>query len=162
MSKIIRYCHECIHYLTDQGGCNLTKTVCKPDDFCSKWNIKDASKHLSCEYCGTQLLSGIHTVILDSDEQGSLHPLCQNCFSLLKTCRTCIHQSSCNFETDPSPLPKYIKQNVQRGPMQVTMDVRNPERMKVTCKHCDCWKDEQCQKAYINYCKHYTQLPYTP
>lgn len=72
-----------------------------------------------------------------------VYTICRNCHSLAGTCNLCSHSLTCDFETNPSPLPKQVQQTIRQGNMTMQSVVMNPERIRETCqKNCKCWNDE--------------------
>ena len=56
----------------------------------------------------------------------------------------------CSFENDPSPLPKIVQKQVRQGNMTAITQVRNPERIEITCKKdCPCYDPEfECLRQF--------------
>lgn len=77
---------------------------------------------------------------------------CPSCASLLYTCYTCRYGNACDFETNPSTLPKQVQVSRQQGNMVMSQVIRNPERVKTTCENgCPCWSNEiGCGKQFCN------------
>ena len=89
-------------------------------------------------------------------ENGEYAECCAYCYERLDTCLTCANNiTNCAYETNPSPLEKVIRKTEQNGPMVKTYYTRNPERMAIACKECECYQDNECQKTKNNICKHY-------
>lgn len=69
--------------------------------------------------------------------------LCHRCFSLLNTCNACVNGATCDFETNPSPLPKRIQKTIRQGNMTMQTVAKNEERIRETCqKNCACFSEE--------------------
>ena len=69
--------------------------------------------------------------------------ICEDCLNATGTCRMCEFAKTCDFETNPSPLPKVVQKVIQQGNMQMATQVRNPERKKSTCEAgCKCYDEE--------------------
>lgn len=113
--------------------CQLLKIIVKPEkDFCSHHRLTVPV----CEICGR---SAHKNGILDSSS-GTFHLICRDCFSVFNTCQLCDYTTECKFETDPSPLPKMVQQQIQRGPYQAVTTIMNPERVRITCQNgCNCF-----------------------
>lgn len=155
--KILGYCGQCLHFTTNPAeGCKLTGVRCTPEEYCSKFTSNHPGVGLTCEICGQRIIQNIMYVIIDTDDQGNLHAICENCCSKMNTCGTCNNRNCCDFETNPSSIPKVVQKRVQNGPMTMMTQVRNPDRIEITCKqNCGCWSDEfGCQKEN-NYCQKY-------
>ena len=79
--------------------------------------------------------------IVDLDD--SYEFVCPLCAAASGTCRLCTHVTKCSFETDPSPLPKYIRQSTQKQGFFIQQDVPNPDRIEITCRNgCPCFSQE--------------------
>ena len=69
--------------------------------------------------------------------------LCRNCASKSGTCGGCSKSTTCDFETNPSPIPKAVQKRIQQGNQIMITTVKNEERVKVTCaKNCKCFCQE--------------------
>ena len=91
-------------------------------------------EYTPCNFCGQP------AKIVDGE---SMICLCHRCYSLLNTCNACINGAKCDFETNPSPLPKQVQQTVRQGNMTMQTVVRNPARTDITCKAgCPCFSEE--------------------
>ena len=142
----IQKCKSCSWHISPDK-CQLLKIIVNPeDDFCSHHRLNIPV----CDICGQPAYKN---TILDSDSK-TIHLICSNCFSMMRTCRLCDHASTCSFETDPSPLPKTIQQKVQRGPYQTVTTIKNPERIRETCqKGCKCFDPENgCLRQITQTC----------
>lgn len=81
--------------------------------------------------------------------------VCEKCLPVLGTCRTCSKGSTCDFETNPSPIPKAVEKRIQQGPQTMIVTVKNDERINETCaKNCECFDHEEkiCSREY-GYCQ---------
>lgn len=86
-------------------------------------------------------------------DQETLQAICLHCYQLVGHCATCKHQAQCSFQSDPSPLPHIVRQQIQQGPAFIVTDVKNPERIRITCQNgckCSdgeigCWKENAAQ-----------------
>ena len=85
--------------------------------------------------------------------------VCEKCLPLLGTCRTCSKGSTCDFETNPSPIPKAVEKRIQQGPQTMIVQVKNPDRIAISCKiNCECFDKENgvCCKEN-SYCEKYKE-----
>ena len=75
---------------------------------------------------------------------------CLRCAPYSHTCVTCAHRDGCDFETNPSPLPKQVQMTQRQGNAVISQVVKNPERIKITCQNgCLCWSEEYgCGRQY--------------
>ena len=99
------YTEDCAHCAlpTLNGGiCPVFRT--KPKD-------KDKSCPMfkftveNCEVCGQPIIT---KTIIDITEEGNLHYLCEECSTKTNTCFTCKMREECEFETNPSTIPKVV------------------------------------------------------
>lgn len=75
--------------------------------------------------------------------------LCAECLKMISSCELCINGGTCSFESDPSPLLKVVMRNVRQGNMTIQTQVRNPERVKITCANgCPCYQNSECMRQY--------------
>lgn len=51
-------------------------------------------------------------------------------------------REECEFETNPSTIPKVVQQRIQQGPMTSIVQVKNPTRVEMFCKNCKCFDEE--------------------
>ena len=78
--------------------------------------------------------------------------ICGNCLAELRTCASCVSSAYCDFESNASSLPKAVVQNIRQGNMVIQTQVRNPERVKITCANgCKCFHEGECMRQH-NYC----------
>ena len=104
---------------------------------------------MQCETCGRPTE---HQFLCPDGD--SWHILCGNCVSQLNTCTFCKKVNICAFETDPSPVPKMVQQQIRQGPMISVTTVKNPERVKITCeKGCNCFNAEFGCMRQFHYCE---------
>lgn len=162
LEKVINTCGKCNYFFTTssngQTGCRLTGIKVTADEYCSKGNFMDKDNINICEICGNPIQEPAERVVVEIID-GKLHTICGTCMEHhLKTCKVCDNRNRCDFETNPSTLPKTIQKSVQNGPMHMVTQVRNPERIKITCeKGCGCWnKEGYCNRDY-QCCGNYKQ-----
>lgn len=142
---MINYCETCGFADLRQNGCRLLKIRIDPTkDFCSK----HSENSIFCEYCNKPLVTKLHVIPTKSVN----HVLCPECSSLINTCQFCKSGNKCDFETNPSNIPKIINQKTRQGNMVMTTQVRNPARVDITCKAgCKCYSEEYgCCKEFNN------------
>ena len=111
---------------------------------------------VTCAICGNIIPK--KNYCLTHFKDGSWQPTCDNCLKLSGTCGGCSKSSTCDFETNPSPLPKAVQKQIRQGNQILVTTVKNPSRIEATCKkNCDCWDEEnqQCSKEY-GCCSKYT------
>ena len=70
---------------------------------------------------------------------------CDKCASKFGTCGMCIHSRSCEFFTNPAPIPQTVmqknRQQTPHGYMEQIQEVPNPDRIKAFCvDKCICCK----------------------
>ena len=131
---MVKNCKECI--FAGEGVCNRFRfTINKEQDGCPKGRT-DVPEICSC--CG-QYVDDLTNLVGERLDVA----LCDNCFAQRHRCVTCGQAVMCSFEQDPSPIPKVVEQRVQQGPMIQIMQIKNPERIKITCENgCMCWNPE--------------------
>jgi hypothetical protein len=85
--------------------------------------------------------------------------LCESCAEQLTSCHFCKNGNECDFETNPSTLPKMVQKRIQQGPMISVTTVKNPSRVDITCKAgCPCYDpDFECMKQF-NFCDKITHI----
>ena len=94
-----------------------------------------------CAFCNQPIVKPKY--IIKSPKQHRFLTICENCSNLVGTCRTCDKSQSCDFETNPSPLPKAVQKRFQQGNQIIVTTVKNDERVKETCaKNCECFCQE--------------------
>lgn len=140
-------CKTCALYDPNTSTCPVLRAPIDPNkDFCSKHQI---NLH-TCEACGRTSLKPILVPV----GKDTYHSICGECVTQLNTCAFCHESRTCAFETDPSPLPKWIQQKNQNGPMITVTTVMNPERIRQTCeKGCPCYDPEFGCMRQFNYCE---------
>lgn len=108
-----------------------------------------------CDICGSPL-KGTGKPNIEVYE-GAVYQYCGNCAVSMGFCPTCKQAHVCDFETNPSPLPKQVQKVVRQGPMTATTVVHNPDRVAETCaKDCPCFDtDFDCMKQSYPTCGHF-------
>lgn len=99
----------------------------------------------SCAMCGTPLMGS--TLVYDAE----LHNIyCLKCAPYIRTCQNCKDGAYCDFETNPSPLPKQVQATKRMGNTTMSQVINNPERIKITCENgCPCYSAELgCAKQF--------------
>ena len=144
---MVRYCDTCGFRDADRNICLLRQIKIDPiNDFCS--NHK--SHVLYCEKCHNLIFEKPHFVMDGPDKH---HILCHRCAAALSSCLFCNHCSTCDFETNPSPLPKIVQKQIQRGPIITVTNIKNPDRIAITCKNgCPCYHPENGCMRQFYYC----------
>ena len=143
MTNFKGYCDTCAFAgLNQPAFCALKNKIVKATDYCSEHR----NSVTTCDICGNIILA---SGIIDSN-----HIICSQCFSVIHTCAVCKHVDSCAYQTDPSPLPKTIPQQVRQGNIIAVTQVINPERVRITCqKGCKCYsKENDCLKQNNSFC----------
>ena len=110
-----------------------------------------------CERC-KQIIP--NSAIYSRAADGSWKIYCKNCSSLSGTCGGCLKSSTCDFETNPSPIPKAVEKRFQQGNIITIQTVKSEERINETCaKNCECFDHETrtCCREY-NCCNKYEDL----
>ena len=145
-------CGTCIFRHKEFGKCTyLQQSVAEDQDACAGYASEEDK--ITCEICGRQTLR--RNVVIFNEER--VHLVCGDCAEKNGTCQTCLERKTCPFETDPSPLPKVVQKRIQQGPMVQIMQIKNPERVNITCRAgCPCWDEENftCGKEQGWCCQH--------
>lgn len=103
-----------------------------------------------CEICGQVILKE-QTIIHIDNLGGPIHITCEKCAARVSSCAGCKNAQACRFDTDPSPLPKIIQQRVQQGSVIMMNQVKNPDRIAITCEEgCPCWdfNERACNRDF--------------
>ena len=131
---MIKYCQTCAIADLEQNRCKLFRHQITPaTDFCSKHHYQ----LFTCELCGAQVLP--ETAIFEPKDE-MIRCICRECNSKYGTCALCRNGQTCSFETDPSSLPKVVNQQIRQGHMITVQQIRNPDRIAITCeKGCLCF-----------------------
>lgn len=105
-----------------------------------------------CDICGRVTPNSMFRQKSD----GSWIRICKNCQGNSGTCGGCSKSATCDFETNPSPIPKAIQKRTQQGNQIMVTTVKNPSRIEVTCRiNCPCFSEENgCCREY-NTCSNY-------
>ena len=112
---------------------------------------------MKCQLCGKPLKVSEATFTMTGDEISIIS--CLEHSQLFGTCALCQNSSECDFETNPISLPKIIQKQIQKGPMTQIIQMRNPDRIAVTCaKNCSCYNSEyECGRQFST-CGNYNQI----
>lgn len=142
-------CNNCGYADWDTAKCRLLGIPIEPEDglTCTQWK----QELDNCAICGNIIVSNPYLI----SNNDSWNMVCGECVKQLNTCRNCQNSQSCDFETNPSPLPKAVMKRFQQGNQIIQTQVKNPSRIDETCaKNCCCWdsKNRVCRKEY-NYCE---------
>ena len=99
-----------------------------------------------CDICGQIDPNSV----LTQKSDGSWIRICKNCQSKSGTCGGCSKSSTCDFETNPSPIPKAVQKRFQQGNQIIVTTIKNPSRIDVTCRiNCPCFSEENgCCREY--------------
>ena len=142
-------CNNCGYADWDTAKCRLLGIHIEPKDglTCTQWKQElDV-----CTICGKVIVSNPYLI----SNNDSWNMVCGECVQQLNTCRNCQNSQSCDFETNPSSLPKAVMKRFQQGNQIIQTQIKNEERIRQTCeKNCCCWdvKNRVCRKEY-NYCE---------
>ena len=93
-----------------------------------------------CVFCGN--IISTHPIFTQASD-GSWKAMCKNCQSLSGTCATCSKSTTCDFDTNPSPIPKAVEKRFQQGNQIMITQIKNPLRIEATCRvNCECFSEE--------------------
>ena len=112
---------------------------------------------IKCSRCGKILVSP--NVIYSQSPDGTWKAMCNDCVSLFGTCGGCTKSYYCDFESNPSPIPKAVEKRIQQGPQIIITQIPNPERIDMTCrKNCECFSEEFGCMRNLNTCHKYEEI----
>lgn len=108
-----------------------------------------ADRKLSCPYWTDELpiCDTCGKVSLDyafsQSPSGEYKRVCKECLSLSGTCRSCVKSAECDYENNPSTLPKAVEKRYQRGNQIIVVQEKNPLRIDISCRvNCECFSEE--------------------
>lgn len=147
-------CETCKLYVQEQQGCVHWQRKVNIEDFCSHWT----DKLPTCQLCGRPFMQS-ETLL----EEGSYWiTLCPECAHSLGQCSTCVCGDRCAFAQDQSiQIPPFVQRQFRQGNSIVSTQVKNPERVKLTCEKCPCYvigatdAECYCQKEENHFCPKY-------
>ena len=93
-----------------------------------------------CAICRNPILK--HPIFFNSID-GSLKAVCKGCKEHFGSCGVCSKSTACDFETNPSTIPKAVMKSFQQGNMITQTQIKNPARIDLTCRiNCECFSEE--------------------
>lgn len=105
------------------------------DEVCPYW----VDQVIKCDYCGQVIFK--YAILEASD--GTWKCLCEQCSGLSGSCRMCSKSTTCDFETNPSSIPKAVQKQIRQGNMITVQTIKNPARTDATCRvNCQCFSEE--------------------
>ena len=112
---------------------------------------------MKCNYCGRD---GARILYLRDEV---CYFMCEQCSQHCNTCGLCNQVRYCEFETNPSPIPKQVQQTIRKNNVQVQTIVKNPERIQLCCTSCHCWNTAEgyCNREYMT-CGNYNEFIPSP
>lgn len=141
-------CNSCAYLSQDRQHCALTSWVVNPSENSC---FRHSRSITVCDVCGSIILG---SKIIELNKSNQWHIICPTCNQKMGTCQICDKSGECLFQTDPSSLPKSVQKTIRQGNMVMQTAVRNPEREKITCTKCNCWRDDECMKE-SGWCENY-------
>ena len=130
-------CLNCAYHTLNPQKCPLIGYAYSGNgnQVCPYW----AHELPKCDYCGR--IEQDCSILEATD--GNWKRLCHDCRSKLGTCAMCKKSITCDFETNPSPIPKAVEKRFQQGNQIMVTTVKNEERIRETCrKNCKCFSEE--------------------
>ena len=166
MSKKIKYCSTCGNRArtnTNEDACIFHSTnnhihiIHNPEaEFCHAHTTAEAFDQ--CDICKAVVNKDTSVICLKDD--GTVNLICLNCNNGFNTCKTCGNSRSCDFITNPTPIPQQVKKTVRQGNAIIQTMVINPDRVAETCmKNCKCWSHEHnyCRRENDEWCVNYNE-----
>ena len=128
-------CRTCGFRGTFQDGspaCGLTNSTIKEDltGFCDRHKHEDNVHH--CEIC-----QKISDKLYLYEHNDNYRFICQQCYSTFGTCNTCEKVNECGVLSDPTE-PPFVMTTMQKGPMIVQTQIKNPNLIEKHCTTCKC------------------------
>ena len=131
-----RQCGRCTLRNQVTGVCQVFNKKVENTECCPAYT----SVTFQCETCG-QTMS--NPIIYTQEGSEKYYLVCGHCAPQLNGCAICTCET-CDFQSNPSPTPLYVTQQVRQGNAIMQTQVRNPERVKITCEAgCKCWDPEE-------------------
>ena len=153
----MKSCLTCGYSTLDPQQCPLIGYSYTEDrNTCCPYWIDKLRKCVRCD----RIIVSPNPIVINKDNTWGY--ICENCISLSGTCGGCLKSTTCDFETNPSPIPKAVQKRIQQGNQIMVTTVKNEARVLETCaKNCDCFDHENkiCSREY-NCCKNYTDTIY--
>lgn len=146
----MKTCETCGFRDSKNSVCQVFGHAINPKvDYCSK----HATNIILCNRCKRPLLDAL----IMADNDGTFGFYCKECVEAFSTCETCKHATECDFETNPSSLPKVVQKQIRQGNMVTVTQIKNPDRIEITCKNgCVCYDAENgCRKHFNLKCDKY-------
>ena len=131
-------CLNCGYRSLNEKACPLIHCVFTENpQVCPYW----VAEIVKCAICGNIIPK--KNYCLTHSKDGTWQPTCDNCLKLSGTCGGCSKSSTCDFETNPSPLPKAVQKQIRQCNQIMVTTVKNEERIRETCqKNCGCFSQE--------------------
>ena len=146
-----KQCGRCTLRNQVTGVCQVFNKPVENSDSCPAYS----SVSFTCETCGQTTLNPI---VCTQEGSEKYYLVCDHCAPQLNGCAICTCET-CEFQTNPSPTPMYVMQQVRQGNAIMQTQVRNPERVKITCEAgCKCYdavertcnRESGCCKEFRN------------
>lgn len=142
-----KVCGDCAYWRLGNGVCVLeNEQISATETACRKFRKDIEPCDLCHRYSKIPLLRDI------TDEQ--IISVCDDCFSKYNTCITCKEAVHCEFETNSSSTPKFVKKEIRQGNFYQVTTVKNPVRIAELCKDkCPCFDPEKGCLRESNTCE---------
>lgn len=128
---MVKYCKTCGFRDPMTPVCLLKRHQIDPNnDFCS--HHKGYESLGTCHVCGNEMttMDAVYDVYTDR----YLHKECA-----IQTCKTCRNSHTCEFQTNPDPLPKQVMTRRREGSFTIEQSEKNPARIEKFCFSCECF-----------------------
>lgn len=153
MRSQLAKCRHCVYYQLGNSICRIFNGVIDPDEpGCPHYSKSE----FKCHLCGKPIVDK-KTMFLEELTDSTV-VICDACNNIAVSCSTCTEARTCDFETNPSTLPKAVQKQIRQGNTIMTTTVKNPARIAETCaKNCKCWNGACGREGEVKWCGNYTK-----
>jgi hypothetical protein len=136
INKKQRFCGDCAYLRLGGGICVLENEQIPATEIACRKFRKNIDP---CDLCGRYSKTPLIRDITDEP----ILSVCDECLSKYNTCITCKETTHCEFDTNPSPTPKFVRREIRNGNMITVTQIRNPDRIRELCQgKCSCFDEK--------------------